>query len=124
VTGNGVGLRVDDKCKVRGEAAVTETAHTTKEPNVWDKIWKDKQGTGKVVIYQNPNWSLAAWAVLTVISLMTNGRISDITSTTSSVALLIWAAFEVLSGVNYFRRGLGAIVFLFSLASLYKNIFG
>ena len=102
---------------------MTETAHTTKEPSLWDKIWKDKQGAGKVVLYQNPNWSLAAWASLTVISFLANGSISNATSMLASVALLIWAASEVMSGVNYFRRGLGTVVFLFSLVSLYKNIF-
>jgi len=103
---------------------MTETAHARKQASLWDKIWKDKQGTGRVVIYQMPNWSLAAWAGLTVISLMTNGRVADATSTLASVALLIWAASEVLSGVNYFRRGLGTVIFLFSIVSFYKNIFG
>lgn len=102
---------------------MTDTVHATKEANLWDKLWRDKQGTGKVVVYQNPNLSLAAWATLTVISLMTSGRISDFSSMFASAALLIWAALEVLSGVNYFRRGLGAVVFVFSLLSLYKNIF-
>jgi hypothetical protein len=101
-----------------------EIAHNTKQPNFWDKIWKDRQGKGKIVIYQMPNIPLAAWAILTVISLMTNGTIANITSMIASFALLGWAAWEVWSGVNYFRRGLGLVIFLFSILSVYKNIFG
>jgi len=33
---------------------MTETAHARKQASLWDKIWKDKQGTGRVVIYQMP----------------------------------------------------------------------
>jgi hypothetical protein len=103
---------------------MTTTAPAANLPNFWDKIWKDKQGTGKVVIYQMPNLPLAMWVILTVISLMTNGTIANITSMLASLALLIWAALEVWSGVDYFRRGLGLVVFLFSIMSVYKNIFG
>ena len=100
-----------------------ETALNTTKPNLWNKIWRDKQGKGRVVLYQMPNIPLAAWVVLTVIFLMTSGTFANATSMLASFALLVWAGLEVWSGVNYFRRGLGLVILLFSLLSVYKNIF-
>ncbi len=87
--------------------------------SLWDKVWKDT--SGKVVVWQWPNRWLIAWAVLTGLSLALNGRAADICSTAGSVALLAWSALEIFKGVNYFRRALGALVFLFAITSLIKS---
>jgi hypothetical protein len=86
----------------------------------WDRIWKDKHGD--VVIWQFPNAWLIAWAVLTLFSLFFNGHVADIFSWLGSAALIIWALFELLKGVNYFRRGLGLIVLIAAVMSLIKNL--
>ena len=103
---------------------MTKTAPASKEPTLWSKIWKDEQGRGKYVIFQFPNLTLSAWIVSTIIARLTTGRIASTATIIAGVALLIWAASEVRSGVNYFRRGLGLVVFSFSLLALIKNIIG
>lgn len=103
---------------------MTETAPTSQQPTLWAKIWKDEQGRGKYVVFQFPNLSLSAWIVLTVVARLSSGRIASGASIIASVALLIWAASEVWSGVNYFRRGLGLVVISFTMLALIKNIIG
>ena len=88
------------------------------DQDLWDKIWKDKRG--KVVIYQNPNWILISWLVLTVISLFTNGTVANVIGYIGDVVLAGWAALEIWKGVNYFRKALGAVVLLLVIASLFK----
>lgn len=88
--------------------------------DLWDRIWKDKRG--HVVIWQMPNPYLIAWAVLTVISLFFTGRTADIFSGAGSVVLVVWAALELLKGVNYFRRALGLLVLVLAISSLIKTI--
>lgn len=102
---------------------MTETVPSTHKPSWWDKIWRDKHGSGRVVIAQLPNWPLLVWLGLTVIAQYSKGQLSSGAALAATVVLIMWAGLEVLAGVNYFRRGLGAVVLLFSIASLYKNIF-
>jgi len=87
---------------------------------VWDRIWKDKHG--RVVIWQMPNVYLIAWAVLSMISLLINGRVADIFSWVASATLITWSCLEIFRGVNYFRRALGALVLIFAVASLIKTL--
>lgn len=103
---------------------MTETAPATHQPNLWNKIWRDKHGAGQVVIFQLPNWPLVLWLGLTVISQYAKGQLSSGAAIAASGVLIIWALLEVIKGVNYFRRGLGTVVFLFSMTSLSKIIFG
>lgn len=88
---------------------------------LWDKIWRDKNG--KIVIWQWPNVWLYAWAGLAMVSLFLNkGLLSDVFSWASHVALIVWALLEIFKGVNYFRRGLGAVVLIFAILSLLHNL--
>ena len=86
---------------------------------VWDKIWRDKHG--KVVLWQTPNAFLIGWAVLTVICLFTSGKTSDIFGGLGDASLVVWSLLEIFKGVNYFRRVLGLIVLVFSIASFIKT---
>jgi hypothetical protein len=88
--------------------------------SAWDKFWKNPQG--HVVIWQMPNIPLIGWAVLTVLSLLTKGRLSDVLSWLSSASLIVWALLEVSKGVNYFRRLLGLLVLVAAVMSLAKNL--
>lgn len=84
-----------------------------------NKIFKDKQG--QIVLYQRPNIWLIAWAVLDIVAIFAPGRrTSDYAWTAGSVMLVIWALLEVFRGVNYFRRLLGLVVLLITLASIFK----
>ena len=86
---------------------------------LWNKIWRDRHGD--VVIWQFPNKWLFGWAVLTVISLFLHGGAGTVVSILADISLVVWALFELFQGVNYFRRGLGLVVLLFTIASLLRN---
>jgi hypothetical protein len=90
--------------------------------DLWHKTWRDRNGRGKVVIWQNPNPWLIGWAVLTVISLLFAGRTSDVFSWAAHAALIIWSLLEIFKGVNYFRRALGLLVLIFAIMSLLQNL--
>jgi hypothetical protein len=83
---------------------------------IWDKFWRDDKG--RIVIWQTPNASLIGWAVLTVISLFFNGTLADVFSWLGNAALIVWCVLEVFRGVNYFRRLLGVLVFIFVVMSI------
>jgi hypothetical protein len=87
---------------------------------IWDKIWRDKKGN--VVIWQSLNRWLIGWAVLTTVSLFFNGKTADVFSGAASVSLIVWSVLEVTKGVNYFRRALGLVVLILSIASLIKSL--
>ncbi|MDL2363338.1 MAG: hypothetical protein QFB86_03080 [Patescibacteria group bacterium] len=71
---------------------------------------------------QMPNAPLIAWIILKVASLLTDGPLSKYISIAAAIVLAIWAVLELKSGVNYFRRILGAVVLLLTLISLTKII--
>ncbi|HUA13608.1 MAG TPA: hypothetical protein VL989_03855 [Candidatus Sulfotelmatobacter sp.] len=83
---------------------------------IWNKTWRDKHG--KVVIWQNPNPFLIAWLVLTIISLLINGTAADICQDIGVVSIAIWSFLELFQGVNYFRRVLGLVVLLSTIATI------
>lgn len=87
--------------------------------SLWSKIWRDKRG--RIVVWQMPNVPLIAWAVLTVLSLLVNGRSADFLYWLGSAALIIWSLLEIFKGVNYFRRALGLLVLILALISVFKN---
>jgi hypothetical protein len=94
-----------------------ERDRTARRPqqDLWDRIWRDKRG--KIVIYQNPNIWLIAWAVLAFISMVVpRGKTSDIVWWASTIVLAFWALLELFRGVNYFRRALGAFILLITIA--------
>ncbi len=88
--------------------------------SLWSKTWKTPQD--RIVIWQTPNLPLIAWAGLTILSLMVNGRLADILSWFGSAALIIWSLLEIFKGVNYFRRALGLLVLTLAIISLIKSL--
>jgi hypothetical protein len=83
---------------------------------VFDKLFRD--GSGKVVIAQMPNLPIIIWVVLSLLKIVyKTGRINLGLDILASVSLFIWAVQELFQGVNYFRRGLGAIVLIALMAS-------
>ena|SRR5665811_461688 len=88
--------------------------------SLWSKTWRNRQG--KVVIWQTPNLPLIAWAGLTILSLLVNGRLADILSWLGSAALITWSLLEIFKGVNYFRRALGLLVLALAVTSLIKSL--
>jgi hypothetical protein len=77
---------------------------------IWDKFWLDSHG--KLIIWQMPNIYLISWAVLTIISLIFTGTVSNIFLWLGVVAIVVWSLLEIFKGLNYFRRLLGLIVLI------------
>jgi hypothetical protein len=87
---------------------------------LWDRIWRDRKGN--IAIWQWPNKWLTGWAIATVVSLLFNGTLADIFSWIAMALLLIWSLLELTKGDSYFRRGLGLVVLIFTIASIIKGL--
>jgi hypothetical protein len=86
--------------------------------NLWDKFWKDDRG--HYVVWQMPNAYLIAWAVLTIVALATNGRMSDIFAGAGDVLLFVWSGLEIFKGASFFRRVIGLAVLIYAVLSFLK----
>lgn len=84
-----------------------------------DWLLRDRT-TGRIVVAQWPNLSLGLFlgARLADRLLDPAGTAGTVLAATGTLALLWWAADELLRGVNPFRRLLGAVVLTATLASL------
>lgn len=86
--------------------------------DLWDKFWKDKNGN--VVVYQHPNVFLIGWVVLALGSLFVSSKLADTLWQLSLAVLAVWALLEIVKGVNYFRRLLGAFVLLLVILATFR----
>lgn len=76
--------------------------------NVVNLFFADK--SGKLVFGQIPNAPIIVWGVFTIISLFADGDLSDLAGWIAKTGLILWAILEIYSGVNLFRKILGATV--------------
>jgi hypothetical protein len=78
---------------------------------LFDKLFRDN--SGEIVIAQMPNLPIVIWAVASLLKIVyKTGRINLGLDILGFISLFIWAIQELFQGVNYFRRGLGAIVLI------------
>ncbi len=83
---------------------------------LFDKIFRDSEGN--IVIAQPPNPPIIVWVVASLLKLVfTTGLINTGLDAIAFGSLFTWAWLELFQGVNYFRRGLGIIVFIAIIAS-------
>lgn len=77
----------------------------------WDWLLRNRR-TGGFTVAQLPNAPLLVWLAASVLQVWWNPRIADrdVLALVSTGALAVWALLEVASGVNPFRRMLGAVV--------------
>ncbi len=95
----------------------TVTDNSPAKRSLWDRTWRDPQG--RLVLGQQPNWIIIAWAVVWLsIRLWPGGNEPVALRLLSSGLLLGWASLELLYGVNYFRRFLGLTVIVFQIIGL------
>jgi hypothetical protein len=89
--------------------------------SLFDKLFRD--GSGEIVIAQMPNLPIIIWVVVSLLkTVYKTGKINlglDILAVSS---LFIWAIQELFQGVNYFRRGLGAIILIWLMVSKIQQI--
>ena len=79
------------------------------------------RATGRITLFQVPN--LPLWLALAALAVRLvahpSGLAGSVLAVASSVLLLVWGVLEVVTGVNPFRRLLGAGVGLVQLVSLF-----
>ena len=82
-------------------------------------MFRDRS-TGQVVIAQLPNLPLIVFLVAAAIRRYASpdGTAGAVVSGVATVALLWWSVDEVVRGVNPFRRILGGVVAVVTLAGL------
>ncbi len=68
---------------------------------------------GRIVIIQKPNLPIVGWAVLKLAAMVSDSQAwVDCLNALSTTSLLLWATLEITTGVNYFRKLLGLVVFV------------
>jgi type IV secretory pathway VirB2 component (pilin) len=84
--------------------------------NWFDRFFRDKNGN--IVIGQPPNPPIFVWAIASVLQLIfKTGPIHTGLDVIALVAIVIWSLAEIFQGVNYFRRSLGLVVLIATIAS-------
>lgn len=69
-------------------------------------------------IFQFPNPPLIAAVLAGAIGRAARGPLSRNATLASRIALLVWSAEEMTTGVNWFRRSLGTVGGVYALAKL------
>ena len=84
-----------------------------------DWLFRDRQ-TGRIVVMQWPNIPLWLFIIASAVKRITHptGGIDTVISVVAGLSLLTWSALEIAKGVNPFRRILGAVVLLVTIAGL------
>lgn len=86
-----------------------------KEPTLFDRTFRDS--SGQIVIAQMPNLPILVWLAATLLQLiLPNGTIQTALDLVAFGTLFTWAWQELFEGVNYFRRAIGLIVLVSSIA--------
>lgn len=82
----------------------------------FDTLFRDENG--EIVIAQPPNLTLSVWMGASLLQFVfTSEPVHQGLETIAFISLLTWALQESFEGVNYFRRLLGLVVFLFAIAN-------
>jgi hypothetical protein len=82
-------------------------------------LFRNRQ-TGEITVVQWPNAALGLFVVTSIVGLVfdPSGGSATALRLVARGALVVWAADELLRGVNPFRRALGAVFVVWVLASL------
>jgi hypothetical protein len=84
-----------------------------------DWLFRNRR-TGAITVAQLPNLPLGVFIAAEIVERLAHSasRAATVLRVVAVVALLLWAADEIVRGVNPFRRILGAVVLLLTVASL------
>lgn len=74
--------------------------------------WFEDRTTGRLTVAQFPNWQLWAALASSIVARLLSGAgtVGSIAEWASHGLWILWAGFEVVSGVNPWRRLLGLAV--------------
>jgi hypothetical protein len=92
---------------------------TSAPRRAFDWMFCDRE-TGRIVIAEVPNLPLVLFFVAAAVRRFAHvrGGAGTALAVVAFVALMWWAVDEIVRGVSPFRRGLGAVVALASIAAL------
>jgi hypothetical protein len=86
------------------------------ETSLFNKTFCDSEGN--VVLAQPPNLPILVWIGATLLKVVfTDGSLHSILAVIAFGSLFTWAWQELFDGINYFRRVLGLIVLIWTIAS-------
>lgn len=87
----------------------------------FDWVFRSRED-GRIVVAQWPNVPLGIFLVASAVGRLVDpqGDVRTAVQVVGGIALAVWAADEVVRGVNPFRRGLGAVM----LALLVRRLLG
>lgn len=75
-----------------------------------------------LIIFQKPNLLVIIAAAGFAVSKVTGGSIQQLARVVFTMAIIIWAYEEAATGVNLFRKLLGAVVLLITALSLFNQL--
>ncbi|MBD2188475.1 hypothetical protein [Pseudanabaena mucicola] len=88
------------------------------ENTLFNKVFRDREGEGEIVLAQMPNLPIIVWIVASLLRLFfTTGKISIGLEVIAFGSLFTWAWEELFQGVNYFRRAIGLIILVSLIVS-------
>lgn len=78
---------------------------------IFDHTFRDSKGN--LAIMHWPNVPLYGWIAFKLGAMISNNQnLTDTYNGISTTFLLVWATLEITSGLSYFRRILGLVVFV------------
>jgi hypothetical protein len=84
-----------------------------------DRFFRNPE-TDEIVVVQAPNVPLWIFLAATAVRLLFHpaGTAGTVVSVVATVAIVVWAVIEIVAGSSPFRRVLGAVVLVLTLAGL------
>jgi hypothetical protein len=79
--------------------------------------------TGRVVVAQRPNVPLAVYLLATGTRVLTDpeGTAGTVVTVVAGAAILIWSSLEIIDGDSPFRRVLGGVVLVATVAGILSS---
>jgi len=87
--------------------------------DTFKKVFGSKDST--VAVFQFPNLPIIMWGISTIANKITSGGVQDFFGYLAFGSLFTWALLELTSGVNIFRRVLGAFILVVALLNKVHN---
>ncbi len=84
----------------------------------FEAIWRLSIQIKGLTVGQFPNAPLWLWLGASAIAWLTSGTVQDVAAIAALGGLLWWALAEILRGVNWYRRVLGAVVLVVTAVGL------
>jgi hypothetical protein len=97
----------------------TKTPPSPQHRSAIDRFFRNPE-TDEIVVVQAPNLPLWIFLAATAVRLLAHpeGTAGTIVSIVGTAAIVVWSVIEIVAGSSPFRRVLGAVVLVLTLAGL------